>query len=701
MKNLTAFFYCACALWCAESTAREITVSPDGLSPREALLKVREAKTAGDTGAFTIRVRPGRYVLPEPLVFTPADSGTPENPVRWIGESGKTVFAGGVRIANWREDAPGIWSAAIPKAADGKNAYFEQLWVNGRRAARSRLPNEGYFKIASSACTEETGCDPKNFIERVTFSDPAAAALLGTPKAEIPFAQMGLIAKWTFARRILRGVAKTADGVEAVTHAPVYWPNFSPWNTRDVLIFFENVRPGFDAPGEWFYDANAGRVLYRPLPNEKMAEADVFAPTSDLARLVEIKGEPDEGRYVSDIRFENITFEGTHARTIPTEVVLDETKGAYVPPTAGPTESWQYQAAQSSDGAIDVEGARRISWYRCAVRHTANYAFRFNDGCTSNEVVDCTLEDLGAGGVWMGARKGYVAPSEGTVIARRAYHDLAPRSTAFNLVSNCVIRGGGRFNPEATGVAITHASDCRVVHCNIHDFFYTGVSVGWVWGFRGSVAQRNEVAYNRIWDLGKGYLSDMGGVYTLGTSYGTHVHHNVIHDVKSYLYGGWGLYTDEGSEGILMERNLCWNTTDGSFHQHFGTGCVIRNNIFAFNLSNPAVRMYRREVQNIPCTLNFICNIVLVDVTPFAGSDVLGVGGIWANNLWYDVSGEPSFADGDWKHWQSTGKELNGRYADPQFVDAAHFDFRLKETSPAFDLGFEAWDYSTAGARLP
>ena len=96
----------------------------------------------------------------------------------------------------------------------------------------------------------------------------------------------------------------------------------------------------------------------------------------------------------------------------------------------------------------------------------------------------------------MGAKEGYVA--KGEVLSRRVIRNLAPRSTAFNLIEDCTIRNGGHISPEGTGIVISHASDCRVLHCDIHDFWYTGVSVGWSWGFGGSVAQRNEIAYNHI-----------------------------------------------------------------------------------------------------------------------------------------------------------------------------------------------------------
>ena len=238
--------------------------------------------------------------------------------------------------------------------------------------------------------------------------------------------------------------------------------------------------------------------------------------------------------------------------------------------------------------------------------------------------------------------------------------------------------------------------DCLILFCR-NPAFYTGVSVGWTWGFAGSVAQRNEIAFNRIYDLGKHVMSDMGGVYTLGTSYGTTVHDNVVHDVWSYAYGGWGLYTDEGSEGIVMERNLCWNTTDGGFHQHYGSGCIIRNNIFAWNKSLGAVRMDRQVVQDIPCTLNFVNNIVVVRDGPLVVRGVRGVGGVWANNIWYDYSGKPDLDGLDWNAWRDCGKETGGIYADPQFENALANDFRLKATSPARAAGFKPWDCSRAG----
>ena len=54
--------------------------------------------------------------------------------------------------------------------------------------------------------------------------------------------------------------------------------------------------------------------------------------------------------------------------------------------------------------------------------------------------------------------------------------------------------------------------------------------------------------------------------------------------------------------------------------------------------------------------------------------------------------GEATFAE-----WQAHGHDRNSLIADPKFVDAAHFDFRLQPDSPAFQLGFVPIDVSQIG----
>ena len=49
--------------------------------------------------------------------------------------------------------------------------------------------------------------------------------------------------------------------------------------------------------------------------------------------------------------------------------------------------------------------------------------------------------------------------------------------------------------------------------------------------------------------------------------------------------------------------------------------------------------------------------------------------------------------------WQTAGQDRDSRVADPMFLAPEKDDFRLRPGSPAAEVGFEPWEFSTVGPR--
>ena len=103
---------------------------------------VRELKAKeGLKAPVTVMVRGGCYYLQEPLVLTPADSGTDRGPILYRAYPGeKAVINGGRPVTGWKKGPGKLWTASIPEVKAGK-CYFQQLFVGGRRQIRARHPN--------------------------------------------------------------------------------------------------------------------------------------------------------------------------------------------------------------------------------------------------------------------------------------------------------------------------------------------------------------------------------------------------------------------------------------------------------------------------------------------------------------------------------------------------------------------------------
>ena len=120
--------------------------------------------------------------------------------------------------------------------------------------------------------------------------------------------------------------------------------------------------------------------------------------------------------------------------------------------------------------------------------------------------------------------------------------------------------------------------------------------MGSVQDFGPSQAQGNIVEYNHIHDIGQGMLSDVAGIYTCSTP-GSRIRYNRVHDVSRRDYGGWGIYPDQGSHDLLIQKNLVYRCQDGALFAHHNRNITAENNIFAFNRRGPNRALRHRRVR--------------------------------------------------------------------------------------------------------
>lgn len=618
---------------------------------------VRALKGEGTlTGPVRVIVRGGTYYLTEPIVFTPEDSGSFAASITYEAYPGEQpVFSGGRPITGWKQEEK-WWTADVPDVRDGK-WDFSALWVNGKRRQIARTPNPAHDNGDEPAKTDylyAAGPVVENGNKSATRFQYRPGDL--QPWASLQDSWFVVFHSWETS--LLR--PKVLDEANSTIEftGPAVWP-FGYWRP-DQWYYVENLFEGLDQPGEWYLDRKKGTLYYIPVPGEDMPTVEVVAPVAP--KLVALVGKPAEGGFVEYLTFRGLRF-------------------CFTEYTIEPQGHSDGQAAASVGAAFEATGARDCLVENCEIGHVGTYGIWFREGSKDNRLVGSELFDLGAGAVRIGEAGN--PSSENEAVLR-------------NMVDNCFLHDGGRIFRGAVGVWIGRSSYNTISHNEICDFRYTGVSVGWSWGYEASSANHNIIEYNHIHHMSHGQLSDMGAIYTLGVSPGTILRYNLIHDIMSNpgVSLGLGIYFDEGSTDILAENNVVYNTLSGTFHQHYGRENRVQNNIFAFSHGGQLIRS--REEDHI--SFFFERNIVLFN-------NGLLLGSTWQNgnyamdlNCYWDLSGDPvEFSGRSWDEWRGQGKDVRSLVADPMFVSPETADFRLKPDSPALGLGFKPFDISTSG----
>jgi parallel beta-helix repeat protein len=520
------------------------------------------------------------------------------------------------------------------------------LFVNGRRKTRARTPNNGFFRIDGQSPQEKplklhfkTGDIKKEWAES---GDVEVAALFA----------------WSDIRMQIRAV-DDKNNVATLSGNP------RPSNRENNARYWVENAPEFlDAPGEWYLDRKAGMVSYLGQPDEDLSKAEVIAP--ELNSLIAIEGNREQQKPVHDITFRGVAFEHT-GWTLPDDGYADT------------------QAAVAIHGDLRASFAEDIQIQNCVFAHLANYAIDLGAGCKRFHIVRNDITDIGAGGVRIGEPGHPKTPFDENnthAVTDNHLHEL------------------GRVYPPAVGIFILQSGTNLVAHNDIHDLYYTAISAGWNWGYQETPCRENIIEFNHLHDIGQNMLSDMGAVYTLGIQHGTIVRNNLIHDVSAFTYGGWGLYTDEGSTGILLENNIVYNCKSAGFHQHYGKENVLRNNVIAFNRENQLMRT-REEAHT---SFIFTNNIVYFDSGNLLGSNWSNDHYVMDNNIYFDtrLAEHPEamkFAGATFDQWKKRGHDLHSKIMDPQFAAPEKREFNLRAGSPALALGFKPIDISTIGPR--
>ncbi len=654
--------------------AAEIHVAPTGIDansgtvdePMHSLAAARDA-ARGFAGkeAVTVHVADGVYYLPETLVFTPVDSGTESHPViyRAVNEGG-AVLSGGTKLEfEWEPYRDGIFKASTPAGLT-----IDQLFVDGTRQRMARYPNydankttDAYQGYADDAFSKQRAAG---------WADPTGGYIHAMHRS-----------RWGGYHYRITG--KKPDGAIAYEGG---WQNNRQMGMHKDYRMVENIFEELDAPGEWFHDTKTQTLYYQPAPGLELDKAEIEVVR--LRHLVEFRGSEN-----SPVRF--ITLRGFVVRHAARTFM--DTKEPLL------RSDW----AIYRGGAFMLTGTEDVSIVDAEFDQVGGNAIFVNNYNRRTRVKGCHIHDVGASGVCF---VGDPAAVRNPLFEYGEKNDLAtidrtpgPKTENYpaeGTVEDCLIHGIGRVERQPAGVQIAMATGITVRDTSIYDCARSGINIGdGCWG--GHVIERCDV-FNTVlethdhgsfnsWGRDRYWRSDHLSASQAAVDAEPNlpfldaIKTTVIRDSRWRCDHGWDIDLDDGSSNYDIYNNLLLN---GGLKLREGFRRRAWNNISVNSGLHPHVWFNNSEDE-------VFSNIF---TGPHRGARMpseIAKGKRVDGNLFF--SEDPSVKD----RFIQFGWDVNSIVADPKFMDPANGDFRVREGSPAFDVGFENFPMDQFGVKKP
>jgi len=612
-------------------------------TPAGARGRVRELKAAGGLpeGGIRVELAPGTYFLKEPFVLAAEDGGAPDKPVVYAAsEKGTAVLCGGAVVDTF---TPVTDAAVLDRLDEGARPNVIQADLKALGIADFGSPAGGgmelYFRGKPMILSRWPN-EGFTAIQTVVVEDGHKIHGIKGSKTGIFTYEGDRPSRWVREKDgWLHGYwfwdwsdqrQKIAEISPEKSQIRLEEPYHNYGYRPKQWYYAYNMLSEIDQPGEWYVDREAG-VLYF-WPPEPVQPGDVLV--SVLPQMVT----------ATDL--EHLTLHG---------LVLDCSRGLM----------------------LDVTGGAGVRVAACTFRNGGGNAVSVS-GDKAHTVFGCHIYQMGGGGISLSGGNRETLTGAGHLAENNHIHDY-----------------GRWYRMYQAGIRMSGVG-IRAAYNLIHDAPHIGI----IFGGNNHAIQFNEIHHVCL------ESNDAGAIYAgrNWTMRGTGIEYNYLHDIQGYLDKGCvGVYLDDMYCGTHIRGNVFYKVTRAAFIGG-GRDCSVTNNIFVD--CNPALHVDARALgwahqhaddwiteAETKGTLSGI----RYKEPPY--SDTYA-------NLADILEHEPKAPEGNyiarniclggkWDEIEDKAREYltlenNLADVDPLFVDREKLDFRLKEDSPAFAIGFEA-----------
>ena len=604
--------------------------------------EIRKLKKGGPllAGGVNVLVRAGSYCLAKPLELTAEDSGTANAPVTYSAFPGEEVrIVGGNAVTNF---VPVTDAAILSRLDEGARGKVMQADLKALGITDFGAPNGGGMEVFFQDKAMTVARWPNDGFVKIVD-------LAGGEEVDVRGTKGDKIGKWTYdGDRPKRWTGEN----EAWVHGYWFWdwsdqrhkikaidaekrtievePPYHGYGYRKGQWYYAfNILAELDTPGEWYVDRVTGILYFWPP-----------APLSDGKVVVSVIPTLVAMKDASYVTFRKMTFEAARAT------------------------------------AVTISGGEKDCVAGCVLRNCGASAVSIS-GPKPHSVVGCDIYGMGGGGISL------MGGDRTTLTA--AGHDA----------DNNHIHDYGRWNRMyQAGISINGVGN-RASHNLIHDAPHIGI----VFGGNDHVMELNEI-HSVCYES-----NDAGAIYAGRdwTMRGNVIRNNYMHHVNGFEGRGCvGVYLDDMFASAAIEGNVFYKVTMAAFLGG-GRDCTIANNVFVD--CDPALHIDARALGwahdhadgwiNEAQEKGTLCGIAY-NKPPYSERypqliNILNenpkapVGNLIARNI---------CVGGKWDNIEDLARPLlkfedNLLNEDPHFVDVSKQDFRLKEDSPAFKLGFK------------